>query len=189
MECCPTFLIHSWIRKLDQLNIWIAEDRLTCAWTCTMHLKERVEKRAEEKLVFPSLKPEKIDKPQKYEKLYQMKSDLKTACKNCQIQKTDLERTWGSAKWIEIIWEWDLIQFILKTHFYSNLLLQKPLSNKDKKILKWLCLSQKPLTQPSLSLAHLSLQSKAQPARLLHKSFKVMVFHLKAMSQSVFQLF
>lgn len=46
------------------------------------YLKKRAEKRAEEKLVFPSLKLEKTGKPQRYEKLYQMK---KIACneKNC----------------------------------------------------------------------------------------------------------
>lgn len=43
-----------------------------------MYLKEKAEKRAEEKLVIPSLNLEKINKPQKYEKqLYLMKSDFK----------------------------------------------------------------------------------------------------------------
>lgn len=37
-------------------------------WTCIMYLKERAEKRAEEKLLILSPKLEQIDKPQKYEK-------------------------------------------------------------------------------------------------------------------------
>lgn len=43
-----------------------------------MYLKERAEKRVEEKLLLLSLKLEQMDKPQKYEKqLNQMKSDEK----------------------------------------------------------------------------------------------------------------
>lgn len=43
-----------------------------------MYLKERAEKRVEEKLLFLSLKLEQMDKPQKYEKqLNQMISDEK----------------------------------------------------------------------------------------------------------------
>ncbi|KAM9509926.1 protein FAM81B [Guaruba guarouba] len=47
-------------------------------WHCVMYLKERAEKRVEEKLLFLSLKLEHMDKPQKYEKqLNQMRSDEK----------------------------------------------------------------------------------------------------------------
>lgn len=58
-----------------------------------------------------------------------------------------------------------------KKYFHSNLLLQKSLSNKDKKILKCFCLSWNPHTQRSVSLAHLSLQT----ANMTFASFKVMV--------------
>lgn len=54
-----------------------------------MYLKERAEKRVEEKLLLLSLKLEQIDKPQKYEKqLNQMKSDEK----NLHARITRFER-------------------------------------------------------------------------------------------------
>lgn len=62
--------------------------------TCTMYLKERAEKRAEEKLLILSLKLEQMDKPQKYGKqLNQMKSDLKT----CMQELPDLKDRSGKS--------------------------------------------------------------------------------------------
>lgn len=57
--------------------------------TCVMYLKERAEKRVEEKLLLLSLKLEQMDKPQKYEKqLSQMKTDEK----NLHARITRFER-------------------------------------------------------------------------------------------------
>lgn len=59
-----------------------------------MFLKEKEEKGAEEKMVILSLKLERTDKPQKYEKqLYQMKSGLK----NCMQELPNLKDRSGKS--------------------------------------------------------------------------------------------
>lgn len=54
-----------------------------------MYLKERTEKRVEEKLLLLSLKLEQMDKPQKYEK---QKNQMKSDEKNLQARITRFER-------------------------------------------------------------------------------------------------
>jgi len=120
-------------------------------FTCVMYLKERAEKRVEEKLLLLSLEVERMDKPQKYEKrLNQMKSDEK----NLHARITRFERQmWKELEEIQHEYRsgkdggWSFIQFIFKISFYSNLLLQKILFSKDRKTLRLLFLSPKPHLQ------------------------------------------
>lgn len=54
-----------------------------------MYLKDRTEKRVEEKLLLLSLKLEQMDKPQKYEK---QKNQMKSDERNLQARITRFER-------------------------------------------------------------------------------------------------